>query len=95
MRESKKQWPRTVAEELHESWKTLKRKKDPDVIAKQLGVSRPVIDRALIYGYVSIPDLADKITKYFEDRLNKERGDASRLNNLSSDPERKPEAAMA
>lgn len=82
-RESKTVWNRTIAEELHETWLRLKRKKDPEAIAEALGVSRPVIDRALLYGYVSIPELTGKITQFFEDRLNKERADAVRLNALS------------
>jgi nitrogen regulatory protein PII-like uncharacterized protein len=82
-RESKKQWPRTIAEELHEAWKGARRKGDPEELAKVCGVSRPVIDRALIYGYVSVEGLTDKINKYFEERLRKERKDAARLNGLS------------
>lgn len=83
-RESKKQWPRTVAEELHEAWKSNRRKGDPEALAAHCGVSRPVIDRALLYGYVSVEGLTDKINQYFEDRLKKERQDAARLNSLST-----------
>jgi hypothetical protein len=84
-RASKKQWPRTVAEELHERWKALKRRNDPDAIAEKTGFSRPVIDRALIYGYVSIPELPGLITAYFEERLDKEREDAQRLQNKTNE----------
>lgn len=82
-RESKKQWQRTIAEELHDAWKKNRRKGDPEELAKVCEVSRPVIDRALIYGYVSVEGLVDKINRYFEDRLTKERQDAQRLNSLS------------
>jgi nitrogen regulatory protein PII-like uncharacterized protein len=81
-RESKKQWPLTVAPELHNAWKNARRKGDPEELAKVCGVSRPVIDRALIYGYVSVEGLTDKINKYFEDRLRKERKDAARIESL-------------
>lgn len=81
-RESKKQWPRTIAEELHEAWKRNRRKGDPEELAKVAGVSRPVIDRALIYGHVSVAGLTDKINDYFEARLTKERADAARLTSL-------------
>lgn len=82
-RTSKKEWPLTVAPELLASWQKLRRKKDPETIAAKLGVSRPVIDRALIYGYVGVENLATGITLFFEERLNQERKDAARLNNLA------------
>lgn len=81
---SPKVWERTIDEELLKTWQKLKRKKDPETMAAALGVSRPVIDRALIYGYVSMPDLVPKINKFFEDRLTGERGDAQRLNKLAT-----------
>lgn len=81
-RESKKQWSLTIAPELHEAWKNNRRKGDPEALAEFCQVSRPVIDRALIYGYVSVEGLTDKINQYFEDRLKKEREAAARLTSL-------------
>jgi hypothetical protein len=69
-----------IAPELWDAWKKLKRRKDPQVIAKKIGVSRPVIDRALIYGNVAKPGLAEKINKFFETRQKEERKAANRLN---------------
>lgn len=82
-RENKKQWTLTIAPELHETWKNSRRIGDPEALAKVCGVSRPVIDKALIYGYVSVEGLVDKINTYFEERLLKERADAKRINGLS------------
>lgn len=80
MAENKKEWPRTISEELHDAWKRLKRRGDPETMAAELKYSRPVIDRALIYGYVSLQELPDKINAYFMARLNKERESAQALN---------------
>lgn len=74
-----KKWPRQISEELLDAWQALRRKGDPETIAEKIGYSRPVIDRALIYGYVSIPGLADKINKFFGDRLDGEIQEAKRL----------------
>lgn len=78
-RESKKIWPCTISSELHEAWKKLRRTGDPDAIAKHAGVSRPVIDRALNHGYVTLANLPDKINAYFTDRQEKEKGEAAKL----------------
>lgn len=72
-------WPRTIAPDLHEAWLKLKRKKDAAVIMAAIGYSRPVIDRALNYGFVSMPELTDKINKFFLDRLKKESQTGSEL----------------
>jgi hypothetical protein len=77
--ELKQKFPRTIAEELHNAWAALRRKRDPETIAEALKVSRPIIDKALIYGHVTMTGLTDKITKFFEDRLIKERKDADKL----------------
>jgi nitrogen regulatory protein PII-like uncharacterized protein len=79
-RERKVPLARTISEELHNAWTRLRRKKDPETIAEALGVSRPVIDKALLYGHVLMEGLAPKITKFFEDRLDQEKADAERLN---------------
>lgn len=82
-RHSAKVWPRTVSQELHDAWKKLKRKGDPEVMAAELGYSRPVIDRALLYGYISMPELPDAINKFFKARLEGERQTAQELNTLA------------
>lgn len=74
-----KQYPRTIAEELHEAWQKLKRKRDGELMAKELQYSRPVIDRALNYGYVAMPELPDLISKWLMDRLKNERSSATEL----------------
>lgn len=78
-RTNKKIWPRTVSQALLDAWKGLRRKGDPELMAKELKYSRPVIDKALIYGYVSLPELPDKINKFFMDRLKEEEKTAGAL----------------
>jgi len=78
-RTNKREWQRTITLELHEAWKQLRRIGDPELMAKELGYSRPVIDRALIYGYVSMPELTDLINKFFKDRLERERTEAAAM----------------
>lgn len=68
-----KKWPRTIAPELHEAWIKMKRKRDSEAMVKALGRSRPIIDRALNYGFVSLPELTDQISKFFLDRMNQEK----------------------
>lgn len=74
---------RTIAQELHEQWRKLERKGDSEKIAELLGVSKPTIDKALIYGCVHQQVLVDGITKFFADRILKEKEDADRLKDLS------------
>lgn len=83
-RQNKREWARTVSPELHAAWKKLRRKGDPELMAEKLQYSRPVIDRALIYGYVSMPELPDKINAFFKKRLVDERGQAQELNDLAN-----------
>lgn len=83
-----KVWPCNISPELLAAWQRVKRKKDPETMATQLKCSRPVIDRALLYGYVSIPGLIEKINTYFMDRLTKEKGQASKLMELADEIEK-------
>lgn len=82
-KKTKKTYDRTVAAELLEMWQKSRRKKDPDTIAEALGYSRPVIDRALLYGYVSMPELPGLITKFFTDRIQKEIAMSQELKQLT------------
>ena len=73
---------RTIAEELHAQWRNLERKNDSETLAGILGVSKPTIDKALIYGCVHQQAIVDGITKYFADRIISEKEEASRLKDL-------------
>ncbi len=84
MADNKKNFECKIAPELHEQWQKLKRHGDPERMAEEFGVSRPTIDKALLYGNVFKTELADKITEYFEQRLTKEAEDARRLERLSN-----------
>lgn len=80
---TKERHRRTIAKELHEQWRSLERKNDSDTIAGILGVSKPTIDKALIYGCVHQQALVDGITKYFADRIIREKEEAGRLKDLA------------
>jgi hypothetical protein len=88
-RKSKKQYARTISQELHDAWIKLRRKGDPEKMAEELQYSRPVIDRALIYGHITMPELKDKINSFFKNRLMQERGEASELMELADNVEGK------
>lgn len=76
---------RTIAEELHAQWRNLERKGDSEAIAKTLDVSKPTIDKALIYGCVHQQKIVDGITKYFADRIIREKESAAQLQEMSND----------
>lgn len=81
----KKKFPkfdRTIAEELFNQWRRLYRKGDSTEIAKNLKVSKPTIDKAVIYGHVHQQRIVDYITSYFADRIMRERHDGDRLKTL-------------
>lgn len=69
----------TVRPELLEAWKKLRRRGDTLTIAKECGYSRPAIDHALNYGYVTLGELPNIITKFFMDRLNAEKEQSAQL----------------
>lgn len=73
---------RTIAEELHKQWRLLMRKGDAELIAEQLEVSKPTIDKALIWGNVHQQKVVDGITKFFADRLLKEKEAANQLHEM-------------
>lgn len=69
----------TISPKLLEAWKLLARKNDSQIIAKTYGWSRPTIDNALLYGYVSNPQVTDHINDYFFDRMKAENKTAEEL----------------
>lgn len=75
---------RTIAEELHAQWRKLERKGDAEAIATVLHVSKPTIDKALIYGCVHQQKIVDGITKYMADRIIREKDSAAHLNELDT-----------
>lgn len=74
---------RTIAKELHTQWRNLERKGDSEKIAELLQVSKPTVDKALIYGCVHQQAIVDGISKYFADRLISEKETADQLKNLN------------
>jgi nitrogen regulatory protein PII-like uncharacterized protein len=79
---------RTIAEELLAQWRDLRRTNDPENIATLLKVSKPTIDKALIYGCVQKQEIIDGINKFFADRLMAERDEAIRLLQLKRETEK-------
>lgn len=75
---------RTIAEELHKQWRSLERKGDSEAIAQMLDVSKPTIDKALIYGCVHQQKIVDGITGYFANRIIFEKEEAARLKEMDS-----------
>jgi len=75
---------RTISVELFQQWRELARKGDAELLAETIGVSKPTINKAIIYGCVHSDGLKDQITKFFADRLMKEREDADRLRALAA-----------
>lgn len=74
---------RTISQELHEQWRKLERRGDATALAKLLEVSKPTIDKALIYGNVHKQEIIDGINKFFADRLMAEKATAQELADLS------------
>lgn len=83
-KKSKVRHRRTIALELHKKWRDLERKGDADKLATELNVSKPTIDKALIYGCVHQQALVDGITKYFADRILREKEQAQQLTDLAT-----------
>jgi hypothetical protein len=81
----KKARRRTINLELFNQWKNLTRTGDSTAIAELLGVSKPTIDNALIYGAVAQQKIVDGITKFFADRLMREKDDAMKLKKLQTE----------
>lgn len=76
---------RTISEELFQQWRNLSRKNDPTEIATTLGVSRPTINKALIYGCCHQQTVVDGITKFFADRIMREKAAAENLRSLQNE----------
>lgn len=73
---------RTIALELFKQWRQLARKNDPEALAQVLGMSKPTVHKALIYGNVNSEALKNGITTFFADRLRKEMDEAEELEKL-------------
>jgi len=63
---------RTISKELHKQWRELERQGDSAKLATRLSVSKPTIDKALIYGCCHQDRIVKGITKYFLDRISGE-----------------------
>lgn len=75
---------RTISKELHAQWRDLERKGDAEKLATLLGVSKPTIDKAIIYGCVHQQAIVDGVSKFFADRILAEKEMAQHLNDLKT-----------
>ncbi len=80
---NKTKYDRTISVELFNAWQTFRRRKDVEVISAELGYSRPVVDRALNFGYVKTDGLSENITEFFTKRVRNERESAGKLMSLN------------
>lgn len=76
---------RTISEELFQQWRNLSRKNDPTEIATTLQISRPTVNKALIYGCCHQQAIVDGITKFFSDRIMREKEAAANLSQLQNE----------
>lgn len=84
MSENKKKKPlheRTIDATLHRQWRKQQRSGDSVKLQEMLGVSKPTIDKALIYGCVHKERISDTITDYFLERIEREKEAAQKLFN--------------
>ena len=73
----------TIHTDLLRQWRKLKRKGDTEKIAAALGVSKPTVYNALIYGAVQKIAYVEGINKFFSDRLQAEKDAAAGLSELA------------
>lgn len=76
---------RLIDEDLLKAWQQLKRVGDAEAIATLLGVSKPTIENALIYGHVHQDRIINGINTFFSDRLQKEKQMAGELRQLATE----------
>jgi DNA-binding phage protein len=68
-------YPLNIAQDLFDSWQMMKRYGDAALIAKEKGISRPIVDRALNYGHVTKHGVTMKINNYFNARIALEKAE--------------------
>lgn len=69
---AKKEYPLTIPQELFDAWVKLRRTNDISTITRLSGLSRPLIDRALKYGYIKNDNLVKIITEFYKKRIDDE-----------------------
>ena len=83
----RERFPNNIGNELFITWQQMRRIGDPEKIAKALGLSRPIIDRALVYGNVKNEKTADLISKWFAKRLEQESKSGSSIKTTKASKE--------
>ena len=83
--EMQAKYPRTITVELWTAWQNMRRVGDAEKIMKTIKKCRPVVDRALNYGHIKNMRIADKISKFFKDRLEEEKKTALNLMRLAEE----------
>lgn len=72
-------YPMTINQQLWDGWQIMRRYGDPGRIVTECIISRPIVDRALKYGNVKDPRVEKKISKFFMDRVGKEKSKGDKL----------------
>ena len=67
-------YPLNMDKDIFDSWQTMKRYGDNSLIANKCNICATTVTRALKYGHVNDPKLILKISKFFSDRIDKEKG---------------------
>lgn len=80
MEKKKTKFEMTVSKELFAGWKKNRRRGDTEKLMEITGRSRPVIDRALNFGYAKKEELIDAISNFFITRLQEEKAKAKEMN---------------
>ena len=80
---NKKTFERTIEPGSEGGWKMLYGTREVEKWKEITGKSYPIIQRALMHGHVKNDELCDTISKFYEDRSKKQKGQAkSILENL-------------
>lgn len=76
-----KAFERTIEESLFEAWKTQRRTEDVQELIEITGKSHPIIYRALNFGHIKDESLTDTISKFYLDRVKKQKQFAKEIFN--------------
>jgi len=82
-KKKKQRFARTISADLHKQWRLLQRNGDSEKLAAILNLSKPTIDKALIYGCVHQERIVETVTDYFMSRIGREKLQADQLQEAS------------
>jgi hypothetical protein len=65
---AKQTFEQTITDKRLQKWRSARRMNDSKIISERFGICRPVIDRALNFGYVKKQKTIEAIDQYFDER---------------------------